>query len=347
MYQNYKIVCNTAAGRRRYMQYLIPPILASDIIDRYDIWINTVDLCDIEFFKKLAEKYPKVNLVWHPDGVINGSQSIDAFYRYCLDEDTIYLRLDDDVVWVEPGFFEKIIKFRVEHPEYFVISPLVINNPKSTYILQVKDKLKLRRYGNAETFHDVFWQSGEFAYELHTWFLNNYLKTNRYQELHCGSFPIGVTRFSINSICWFGKDLKPTGGLVERNEEEYMSCILPTRLGKACCYYCDTMIAHFAFYTQRKMLDKKDILSQYGAYLHEQWKSDPRMTKLDDEIQALMKDVAARSEQINRGSCPYTSFRNKRSIIIRLKLFLKFILPHSWFLYLSNKHHAYQRFILG
>jgi len=158
-----------------------------------------------------------------------------------------------------------------------------------------KERLKLRRYGNAETFHDEFWQSGEFAYELHSWFLNNYLKTNRYQELHCGSIPIGVTRFSINSICWFGKDLGPTGGCVEVNEEEYMSCILPTKLGKPCCYYCDTMIAHFAFYTQRQLLDKKDILNQYGAYLHEQWQTDSKMAMLDNDVQELMKAVEAKS----------------------------------------------------
>ena len=33
MYNNYKIVCNTAAGRRRYMQYLIPQVICSDIVD--------------------------------------------------------------------------------------------------------------------------------------------------------------------------------------------------------------------------------------------------------------------------------------------------------------------------
>ena len=63
MYQNYKVVVNTAAGRRRYMQYLVPPILNADIVDRYDIWVNTRNMVDIEFFKKLAQKYPKVNLV--------------------------------------------------------------------------------------------------------------------------------------------------------------------------------------------------------------------------------------------------------------------------------------------
>ena len=52
MFQNYKIVVNTAAGRRRYMQYLIPYIVGCDIVDRYDIWINTHNGADIEFFKK-------------------------------------------------------------------------------------------------------------------------------------------------------------------------------------------------------------------------------------------------------------------------------------------------------
>ena len=55
MYQNYKVVVNTAAGRRRYMQYLVPPILNADIVDRYDIWVNTHNMVDIEFFKKLAK----------------------------------------------------------------------------------------------------------------------------------------------------------------------------------------------------------------------------------------------------------------------------------------------------
>lgn len=59
MYRGYKIVANTAAGRRRYMQYLVPFVLSSDIIDRYDIWINTHNGTDIEFFKRLAKEYSK------------------------------------------------------------------------------------------------------------------------------------------------------------------------------------------------------------------------------------------------------------------------------------------------
>ncbi len=70
MYNNYKIVCCTAAGRMRYMQYIFPYILASDIVDRYDIWVNTTNMQDIECFRQMAARYPKINLIWQPEGDI-------------------------------------------------------------------------------------------------------------------------------------------------------------------------------------------------------------------------------------------------------------------------------------
>lgn len=343
MYKNYKVVCNSAAGRRRYMQYLVPSIISSDIIDRYDIWINTMDLCDIEFFRKLAEKYKKVNLVYQPDGIIDGVKSINAFYRTCIDEDTIYLRLDDDVIWVEPDFFDKIIKFRVENPDYFVISPLVINNPKSTYILSLSGKLQLDKYYNSETFHNLFWRDGDFAYELHSQFIEKYLKTDRYGELYCGVKPIGITRFSINSICWFGKDLKQCNGIVEDDEEEFMSCVLPTKLGKSSCYYCDAIIAHFAFYTQRERLDKMDILNKYGEFIHSYWAGIPEMAKIDTEIQSIMKYVNDNRDLIMRGNCLYKLVVHKTDYID----FLQKWLPPVIFKKISKYKHRGKKYILN
>ena len=183
MYQNYKVVVNTAAGRRRYMQYLVPPILNADIVDRYDIWVNTRNMVDIEFFKKLAQKYPKVNLVWQPDGVVNGIASINAFYRDCCDKDTIYMKLDDDVVWFEPELFEKMVKFRVDNPEYFLVSPLVINNALSTYLLQVHNKIKLDKYYMSICGERTICFDGWFAADLHDWFMEKYLIAGKYQEL--------------------------------------------------------------------------------------------------------------------------------------------------------------------
>ena len=110
---------NTAAGRRRYMQYLIPQVVISDIVDRYDLWINTTNKDDIFFFMKVAELSSKINLIWQPDKKINGILSMGAFYKDCCEEDTIYIKLDDDMIWFEPTFFEKMVDFRIDNPQYF------------------------------------------------------------------------------------------------------------------------------------------------------------------------------------------------------------------------------------
>lgn len=297
MYKDYKIVVNTAAGRRRYMQYLVPPILHSDIVDRYDIWVNTNNGADIEFFKRLATDYPKVNLVWQPDGIVDGIKSINAFYKCCCDEDTIYMKLDDDVVWFEPELFDKMVKFRVDNPDYFLVSPLVINNALSTYLLQVHDKIKLDRYYESRCAEATLWQSGYFATALHEWFMQKYLKTSSYSNLYVGAQPWAMTRFSINCILWFGRDMKQFGGIVPGDDEEFLSCIKPTQLGKANCINGDTLISHFAFGPQREILDKCTILEKYGEILHEQWNGDAALHEIDCNVQSTLADIKSKETE--------------------------------------------------
>lgn len=305
MYNNYQIVANTAAGRRRYMQWLIPFVVASDIIDRYDIWVNTHDSVDIEFFKRIAAAFPKVQLVWQPDGIVCGNNSINAFYRQCTEEQTIYIKLDDDIVWMEPDLIEKMVRFRVEHPEYFLVSPLVINNSLSTYLLQVHGKLKLDKYYQAMATHPVFWKSGEFATQLHHWFLQTQLKTGRYAALHVGPQPMGMTRFSINCILWFGSEMKKMNGEVPGDDEEYLSSIYPTRHGLANCWNGDALAAHFAFFPQREQLDKAGVLQQYGKYLSATWKKDEKMGKVHRLVQEAMQYCADHEESLRQIPSPY------------------------------------------
>lgn len=304
MFGKYKIVCVTPAGRRRYMQYLAPPIINSDIVDKWEIWINTVDMCDIQFFEDIANKYNKVELVWQPNGLVCGNDTINIFYTKCCDEDTIYIKTDDDVVWMEPMLFEKIVKFRVDNPEYFLVSPLVINNPKCTYYLQVTGKLKIARYQNAENFGKVFLKSGKFAVELHSWFIKNYLSNNKYQELYIGDRPVAATRFSINCILWFGKDMAKFGGVVPGDDEEWLSCIKPSKLGLSNCIDGNAIIAHFAFGKQRPILDKAHVLEKYGEYLHQEWSKDAELSQIDNYIQNSMQSIAKNETAINSKTCP-------------------------------------------
>ena len=305
MYKNYRIVVNTAAGRRRYMQYLIPYIVSSDIVDRYDIWVNTHNGADIEFFKRIAEKFPKVNLVWQPDGVVNGNKSINAFYKACIEADTIYFKLDDDIVWMEPNLIEKMVKFRIDYPQYFVVSPLVINNSLSTYLLQVGGKLKLESYYQAYASHPILWKSGNFAQELHTWFIENYLKNQQWEKLYVGKKEMGMTRFSINAILWFGDEMKKFAGIVPGDDEEFMSCIYPTQQGMSNAWNGDAITAHFAFFTQREELDKNGILEQYGEICNKQWHADKKRAETYDIVQQIMNEIQTNEQVLLQQESPY------------------------------------------
>ena len=307
MYKNYKVIVNTASGRRRYMQYLVPFVLSSNIVDRYDIWINTHNGADIEFFKQLANSFPKINLIWQPEGWVNGNASINVFYKQCIEENAIYFKLDDDIIWMEDDAIEKMVRFRVDNPDYFLVTPLVINNAQSTYLLQVCDKIKLNRYYNSACDNEILWKSGEFAAQLHLWFLNR-LENNSYKDLHLGTHPTALCRFSINSILWFGKDMAKIGGIVLGDDEESLSCIIPTQLGMANCWNGDVILSHFAFFTQREQLDSCEILNKYGFVNDVFFHSKESLSLIYDQVQAILLDVDKNEDNLLKQKSPYAEY---------------------------------------
>lgn len=326
MYQQYKIVVNTAAGRRRYMQYLIPFVMASEIVDRYDIWVNTHNGADIEFFRRVAQSFPKVHLVWQPDGVVCGNASINAFYRACCEPDTVYFKLDDDIVWMEPGLIEKMVRFRLDNPSCFLVSPLVVNNALCTYAMQVCGKLRLDDYYPASASSPVLWKSGNFARELHEWFINRFLLTGRWTELYLGKKEMGMTRFSINAVLWFGREMAKFEGIVPDDDEEFLSCIYPTRAGLSNAWNGDAIVAHFAFFTQREELDRAGILGTYGAVNERQWRADEAGAAVYDRVQKILHDVEADVPELEKRPSPYRKIEYRPSLRARMKRFIPSIM---------------------
>lgn len=343
MFKNYKVVVNTAAGRRRYMQYLIPYVVACEIVDRYDLWVNTMNCQDIEFFKQLAAKYPKINLVWQPDGVINGNLSINAFYLDCVEDNTIYFKLDDDIIWMEDDLIEKMVKFRIDNPQYFLVTPLVINNSLSTYLLQVSNKIHISKYCNSYANHDILWKSGEFCLELHKWFFDNYLSKLKVKDLHIGTYPMGMTRFSINAILWFGKDMKKFGGTVPGDDEDYLSCIYPTQNGLINCWNGDVVASHFAFFTQRECLDKGNVLEKYGDFLEKEWETSPIFGSIFNDVKQAMKYVEDHKGELPPP--PYRSISRPKNHHY-FKQLCRFITPYSIYKFLKERNIRRDFFII-
>jgi hypothetical protein len=287
MFEGYRIVCVTPAGRRRYLKLLVPQILASDLVDRYDLWLNTDDAGDRAFMEALARLDDRVRLVRQPDGKAPGWGAIHGFFRGAQDEGTIYIRLDDDVVWLEPGFFETLLRFRIANPRYFLVMPLIINNAVCTNLLHSCGKLSPSRYAAAACLDPVGWREASFAVLLHE-FLLDLIARNETHRLHCGPREIALNRFSINVICWFGRDMAAIGGEVPPAEEEELSNVIPTRLGRPNCFCTNTIAAHFAFYVQRRAVDRSGVLERYAQALSQR-----------AELQPLLRSAAALADEID------------------------------------------------
>lgn len=262
MFEGYRVVCVTPAGRRRYMELLAPQVLGCDVVDRYDIWMNTDHPADRKFLESLAQEFPRVRLVPHPSGARPSPQSIGAFHPAATDADTIYIRLDDDVVWLESGFFETLLRFRIDRPEHFMVMPLIVNNALCSFMMQSMGKISISRLLSTNCFDRLGWRDPRFALQLHR-FLLDLIRRGETAKLHFGAQVCALSRFSINSLCWFGRDLAPVAATVTAEEELELSAVIPARLGRTNCFCTDTIAAHFAFFSQRDRLDRAGILAEY------------------------------------------------------------------------------------
>lgn len=296
MFEGYKVVANTAVGRRRYLKYLLPQVLVSDVVDRYDLWVNTLDKTDIAFFEAMAREFPKLNLIWQPKGEIDGIYSMADFYPMCQDEDTIYIKLDDDVVWFDPDFFTEICRYRIEHPEYFLVSPLVINNGICNYILQNRGIVEFNQYLSCQGYDPAFY-NGYLAEQLHNWFIDTQLNNGDFHRILSDQpQEIAMQRFAINAVAWFGSEFKKFGGVLSGDDEEFLTVIYPVRNNLTNSFDCKTVVSHFSFSAQRAYLDQTDILSKYEAVLHQQ--SSAALKEILETTDRILKEVEQNKESI-------------------------------------------------
>lgn len=250
------------------MEILAPYILSAEVVDRWDIWQNTEDVNDLNFFTHLDDSFEKVRLVNNPDDQLDGCRSICQFFKTTIDPDTIYIRFDDDIVWLEKDFFKTFLDYRIDNPDFFLVFPGIINNAATTHLLQQFGKLDCQEYLGSSCFDKLGWENPQFAHELHEWFLRK-IEDKNVSDLNFGAVPFTFKRVSINCFSWFGEEFSKFGGIIDEDEEEYITISKSRERKKLNVIFGETFVAHFSFYTQRSILDQSTILAQYrGALLN-------------------------------------------------------------------------------
>lgn len=263
-----KRICVTPAGRQRYLEILqlhMKREYERGNFQEWHLWINTNIQSDIDYINQLADENQFIKAVPNP-GVYNHNYSIANFYRYCIDEDTVYLRLDDDICFVEKDAIEKMFKFRILHENYFLTCGNTINNSLCGHIHQRLGIVDERHGINQFICMDeVGWRNVEYSEYVHRILLSNIIEkqTGRYKfdkwELR------EHQRISINVISWFGKDFKDFAeGLPPNWDEEHMlTTEVPAHYKKINCICGQALFSHFSFFTQREHLEQTNLLELY------------------------------------------------------------------------------------
>lgn len=268
MIGGYKVCIVTPAGRRKYMEKLVYHLeKQASVIDEYKIWQNTFNADDIEYFRRIKDKSKLKITIENRDGRpdIGANYGICHFYNNCTDENTVYIRFDDDIVWMEADFVQKLVEFRIKNPQYFLVFGNIMNNAVCDHIHQRFNALE---YGKIVGYHpmdDVGWKDAEFAERKHLNFLsklrNNQLDLFKFNEWVLWYFDY----ISINCISWLGKEFKKFNGAVGKDEEKWLSIEKPKELNKPNCIYGQSLCCHYAFWPQRNYLDGTNVLHHYDA----------------------------------------------------------------------------------
>lgn len=257
------------------MEILLPYVLESKTVDEIQLWFNPVKEEDAKWIEsdvpKMSGKMRIVKVENNPYPPTN-LRVFNRFYEHAQDENAVYLRLDDDVVWLSPGAIDRVLDFRISNPEYFLVSPIIMNNIVTYKMLG--EKLDLTKYEREKLEHecnnyrppstkDCYWHtSSRLALQAHNLVLEN---IDNPSKLFTDDKVLNMMRYSINAICFFGTDIKhlPQFSL---EEEPTLSYIMPSLFNMRNCIIGDAICAHYSFGPQKKYLDKTDILDRYGAY---------------------------------------------------------------------------------
>ena len=258
-----KKIIVTPAGRKRYLEILFNHLKnVKNEFDEWILWMNTEDKNDIEYMLELERENNFIKTVPSKIGV-RGSGTIFHFFNDCTDINSVYIRLDDDIVYIKPDSLNKLFDFRIKNPEYFLVYGNIINNAILTHLHQQKGIFNNKTLFGYHCVDNNGWNNPKAAELVHRTFFEKY-KNNEIEDYVLFNWILkDYERCSINVISWLGSEFNKFNGIVDADEENWLSCIKPSQISKPNIIFGDSLFSHYAFFTQRNYIDSTDILEKY------------------------------------------------------------------------------------
>jgi hypothetical protein len=268
MFQGYRIIGVTPYGRRRYVELLAHYLRGGCCpIDEHHFWVNTQEVGDLAWLQSCVGNAPSFFKSVKIDQSFDGrmARRIGAFFgKYPADRATIFIRFDDDIVWIEPQAIERLLAFRIAHPDYLLVYANTVNNSLCSNLHQQQGILADCSTLEYECMGKQSWRNWVTAACAHRELLRA-IEQNDTKRFHFPDWKLtNYERCSINCICWWGSDATTIANAVGQKEEHVLASRLPRRLARPNCIAGQALVAHFAYRPQRRELESNtNLLAEY------------------------------------------------------------------------------------
>lgn len=281
MIHNRKVVVWTPYGRRSTYSILIKYLerdVNRGIVDEVWLYMNTDPSGqedDIAYAHELDEEFPWVKLVYRPEGIPRHpgpkQRNTGYAYRYMTEPGTVYLRMDDDLVYVHEDAVANLVEKRAEMSHATAIFATTWNNAIVSWFMQQAGVIP-KEWGECTFFcmDPTGWANGQFAVKIHELLLEK-IESRRVEDLYLyQDFPIPPgTQFSVSSFASTGElyaSLPDGPGVLVPDEEEHWHTVhRPQVIGQPNILIGNAIVSHFTFMPQRSIVLATDILDRYRA----------------------------------------------------------------------------------
>jgi hypothetical protein len=272
-----KVVAWTPYGREETMSILVKYMerdVMAGVVDEYHLYMNTDpdQVRDREYAQELNEEHAWIVLQERPAGlkVLRPKQlNTGRYYRYAIEPDTVYVRLDDDIVYVHENAMERLVQRKIGSPS-LVCFPIIWHNAICSYYLQTFGKIPTE-FGVVEEpycMDQIGWKDAGFAESIHNLLLDH-IQNDTVDSLffhHDIELPIGkqfsVSCFAAESDIY--RELNPQGILHHEEEEHWHTVYRTKQTGRSNSIVGNSLVAHLSFFPHRDYIrGATDILPRY------------------------------------------------------------------------------------
>ena len=246
-----------------------------------------------EMCKQRCERYEGQPEEWCGGPRKPKQMNTGRFYWFMQDPDTIFVRFDDDIIWMHTDAITSMVDVLLDDPgNPLVVFPIIWNNAVSSYYLQLHGHLPpewtdddgvlhtdLRGKVRALATDKIGWESPKFAVGVHDMLLHHLEHDNPGACLTADLMWLDPQqRFSVSCFAIRGEEYcaPDIAGVLDWDEEEHWHTGHRTgTLGRRNVVTGMAQVSHYTFFTQSDYIRQKrpDILNRYWV-LAEKVKAD-------------------------------------------------------------------------